>query len=78
MAPPVILVVGASGYFGSKIVQAFGKHKANVVLKGLSRKPRSTPDGGSPLSWVVGDMLRPVTLDNALAGVDIVVSSANG
>ena len=46
-----------------------------MQVKGLSRKPRSETSG---LSWVVGDMLKPDTLDSALKGVDVVVSSANG
>ena len=54
------------------------------ALYRLPREPRAMsrrgapPDATSAVEWVRGDLMDPVSLDAALKGVDVVVSSANG
>ena len=72
---PKILVVGATGYLGAKILRHLAP--AGVDVRALSR--RGAPAGATgAVEWVRGDMLDPASLDAALKGVDVVVSSANG
>jgi len=76
---PAVLVVGATGALGKKIVQSFVREKAagkTFSLKAMSRRTQTDDQG--QVEWVVGDMLKQDTLPNVLKGVDIVVCSANG
>jgi uncharacterized protein YbjT (DUF2867 family) len=68
---PVILVVGATGFLGAKILRQLQADPA-ITLRAMSR--RAPRDG----SWVQGDLMDPASLDRAMQGVDVVVSSANG
>ena len=71
-----VLVVGATGFLGGKILQDLVSHKT-ADLRAMSRKaPRTSAN--NDVVWVQGDMMDPVSLDAALQGVDVVVSSANG
>jgi len=73
---PKILVVGATGFLGSKIQRNL-EQDATVELRAMSR--RGTPAGSdASVEWVRGDLMDPASLDAALKGVDVVVSSANG
>jgi uncharacterized protein YbjT (DUF2867 family) len=73
---PKILVVGATGFLGGKILRQLAKHPS-ITLRAISRRTASV-DAAAAVQWVRGDMLDPATLDAALQGVDVVVSSANG
>ena len=71
-----VLIVGASGFLGQKIVRAL-EGRPGMSIRAMSRK--GAPAGAaSGVTWVQGDMMDPASLDRALAGVDVVVSSANG
>ena len=71
-----ILVVGATGFLGAKILGQLAQD-ATVALRAMSR--RGAPaDASAAVEWVQGDLMEPATLDAALKGVDVVVSSANG
>ncbi len=71
-----ILVVGATGFLGAKILGQLTLD-ATVALRAMSR--RGAPaDATAAVEWVRGDLMDPTTLDAALKGVDVVVSSANG
>ncbi len=71
-----VLVVGATGFLGRKILRSLMQH-SNVYIKAMSR--RGAPKGEfSDLEWVQADMMDPASLDAALQGVDVVISSANG
>ena len=72
-----ILVVGASGYFGKKVLAHLKTMQAEkgLVIKAMSRQARPAQDG---VEWVAGDMMKPASLDKAMRGVDVVVTSANG
>ena len=70
-----ILVVGATGFLGAKILRQLERERAS--LRAMSR--RGTPaDASAAVEWVRGDMMDTASLDSALKGVDVVVSSANG
>lgn len=71
-----VLLVGATGFLGAKILRNLALD-ASVAVVAMSRK--GAPSGESAgVEWVRGDMLDPASLDRALQGVDVVVSSANG
>ena len=61
-----ILVIGGTGHVGSEVVKELKKRDADVRV--LARKPdvKSLPG----VDMVVGDLLDPVSIDNALQGVD--------
>ena len=70
-----ILVVGGSGFLGAKILGQLTQD-ATLTLRAMSR--RGAPaDANSAVQWVRGDLMEPTTLDAALKGVDVVVSSAS-
>lgn len=75
-APRRVLVVGATGFLGAKIVTKL-QAEPGVIIRSMSRKdaPSDAPAG---VEWVRGDMMDPASLDRALEGADVVVSSANG
>ena len=71
-----ILLVGATGFLGAKILRELARD-GSVALRAMSR--RSAPaDAAAGVEWVRGDMMDPASLDAALGGVDVVVTSANG
>src|SRR5207249_8921989 len=71
-----VLLVGATGFLGAKILRNLARDSSLAVVA-MSRK--ETPSGESAdVEWVRGDMMDPASLDRALQGVDVVVSSANG
>ena len=69
-----ILVVGATGFLGGKILRLLEQDKA-VSLRAMSRRQGGT---GGTVEWVRADMMDPSSLRAALDRVDVVVSSANG
>lgn len=70
-----VLLVGATGFLGAKILRNLA-HDANVAVVAMSRKGAPSNDSAD-VEWVRGDMMDPASLDHALQGVDVVVSSAN-
>lgn len=98
MAPPTaktttILLVGATGFLGKKVLAAFQQEaqklqtssssSSHLLIKASSRRPQkqqgtNKEEGGAGVQWVVADMMQPATLDAALGGVDVVVTTANG
>ena len=71
-----VLVVGASGFLGAKIQRQL-EQMPTVTLRAMSR--RGAPENATAaVEWVRGDLMDPASLDAALKGVDVVVSSANG
>ena len=71
-----VLVVGATGFLGAKIKRQLEQDET-VALRAMSR--RGAPaDATAAVEWVHGDLMDTVSLDAALKGVDVVVSSANG
>lgn len=89
-----ILVVGAGGNFGKRVLSQLLRMQAHkecpmeiptgkeadgagmtLIIKAMSRKAKKGSDG---VEWVVGDMMKPETLDKAMQGVDVVITSAAG
>ena len=71
-----ILFVGATGFLGAKILRELAGDES-VALRAMSR--RGAPaEAAAGVEWVRGDMMDPASLDAALGGVDVVVTSANG
>jgi uncharacterized protein YbjT (DUF2867 family) len=69
-----ILVVGATGFLGTKI-QLQLELDPTVTLRAMSR--RGAPaDANAVVEWVRGDLMDPESLDAALKDVDVVVTSA--
>ena len=74
--PQRVLVVGATGFLGQKILDNLSRD-ASVLVRAMSRKG-APADAAPGTEWVRADMMDPASLDRALQGVDVVVSSANG
>ena len=74
-----ILVAGATGHVGSQIVRLL-LDKGHFV-RALIRDPKQKIDGlegaGGTLEYAVGSLEDRASLENALDGIDTVVSSAN-
>ncbi|UVC12828.1 SDR family oxidoreductase [Mesorhizobium onobrychidis] len=70
-----VLVVGATGFLGAKILRNLA-HAANATVVAMSRKGAPSNESAD-VEWVRGDLMDPASLDRALQGVDVVVSSAN-
>ena len=68
---PTVLVVGATGYLGAKVLQAM-TGRSDVVVRAMSRRTKSEA------GWVQADLMDPASLDRALQDVDVVVTTANG
>ena len=71
----MILVTGATGTVGREVVAQL--LAAGEKVRGLSRDPSKAPFDGY-VEVVVGDLMKPETLDAAVAGVDRVFSLAVG
>jgi uncharacterized protein YbjT (DUF2867 family) len=70
-----VLVVGATGFLGAKVLRNLAGDE-NATVLAMSRK--GAPSGDvARVEWVRGDMMDSASLDRALQGVDVVVSSAN-
>lgn len=71
-----ILVVGATGFLGTKVRRQL-ELDPTVTLRAVSR--RGAPaDAPATVEWVRGDLMDTASLDAALKDVDVVVTSANG
>ncbi|WP_167693542.1 NmrA family NAD(P)-binding protein [Sinorhizobium meliloti] len=70
-----VLVVGATGFLGAKVLCKLA-HDASVAVVAMSRKGAPSNESAD-VEWVRGDMMDPGSLDRALQGVDVIVSSAN-
>src|SRR6476660_8848454 len=67
-SPPVVLLTGASGYVGGRLIPLL--EQQSLVLRCLARNPdKLRPIVKEPTRIVRGDVLDPASLDEALQGV---------
>lgn len=67
---PVVLVTGATGYIGGRLVSVL--EASGVRLRCLARRPAALQSRVAPTTDVVeGDLFDPASLDAALAGVGV-------
>ena len=69
-APPLVLLTGASGYVGGRLLQSLEQHGCRVRC--LARRPAVLQAKAGPSTEVVaGDVLDRPSLEPALRGVDV-------
>ena len=73
-----VLVVGATGHVGSQVARLLAE--SGRPVRAFVRSAGSTIHGADdlPISYVVGDLRDPDSVDAAVRGVGVVVSTANG
>ena len=67
-----ILVTGATGMLGTRVVQRLAERGSQVRV--LSRRARAS---GENVEYVAGDLAKGTGLDEAVAGVDVIVHCAS-
>jgi len=67
-----VLVTGATGFVGSRLVPALvdAGHEVSVLVRDADRYDRPTADGEPPVRVFEGDLLEPATLGPALERTD--------
>ena len=70
----VTLVVGATGHLGGRVVEdASGQ---GLPIRALVRPHRASEWSGRNVSFAIGDLLDPMSLDRACDGIDQVIATA--
>jgi len=71
-----VLILGATGGFGSAITQAMAGNGWQV--RALSREPKASPQtSDANINWVTGDLDKPESLYDAARRVDVIVHAVN-
>ncbi|WP_299245997.1 NAD-dependent epimerase/dehydratase family protein [uncultured Aquimarina sp.] len=77
MNNPKILVIGATGLVGSQITKILAD-KGHDVTAMIRKEGTTISDAPQSIKYVLGDLKDRNSLDNAVKGMDIVISTANG
>src|SRR6185369_17669377 len=75
----MVLVTGGTGFLGSYIIKELIEKNFPVraIRRSTSKLPFYIPAGiFEKVAWIDGDILDPVSLDEAMDGVDTVIHSA--
>jgi uncharacterized protein YbjT (DUF2867 family) len=70
--PPLLLVTGGTGTLGTHVIQRLRERGCRVRV--LSRRVR---DEASGVEYVVGDLIKGIGVDKAVAGSDVIVHCAS-
>lgn len=71
-----ILITGATGLFGSYLVKKFIQAGDIFALKRNSSSENLLGDDASKVNWIEGDILDPVSLEDAMEEIDMVIHVA--
>jgi nucleoside-diphosphate-sugar epimerase len=71
-----ILITGATGLFGSYLSKKFMEEGEIFALKRASRSKGLLENSDFGITWVEGDILDPLSLEEAMEEVDMVIHSA--
>jgi dihydroflavonol-4-reductase len=71
-----ILITGATGLFGSYLVKRFAQEGSIFAIKRKNSSNNLLGDDASIVNWLEGDILDPISLENAMEGIDMVIHSA--
>ena len=71
-----ILITGATGLFGSYLSKKFMEEGEILALKREHRSKGLLENSDSGITWVEGDILDPLSLEEAMENVDMVIHSA--
>jgi len=72
---PRVLILGATGGFGTAITQQMAARGWQV--RAITRKPHEHNDSSKQVDWIVGDLGQPDTLVDAAKNVDVIVHAVN-
>lgn len=70
-----VLILGATGGFGSELTQHMAKHGWQVSA--VTRKLPKQDINSSRIEWIIGDLDKPQTLVDAAQHIDVVVHAVN-
>jgi dihydroflavonol-4-reductase len=71
-----ILITGATGLFGSYLSRKFMEEGEIIALKREHRSKGLLENNDSGIAWVEGDILDPLSLEEAMENVDLVIHAA--
>ena len=69
MKHPLILLTGATGYIGGRLLRLLEEHE--YAVRCLARRPEAVRPTNAATEIVAGDVLERATLDHALRGVEV-------
>ncbi|WP_278612326.1 NAD-dependent epimerase/dehydratase family protein [Paenarthrobacter ureafaciens] len=70
-----VLLIGASGFVGSRILRAL-QTRTDALVTILSRRPNDAPRAHGT-AVVPGDLMTPSSLSSAINGIDVVINAAS-
>lgn len=71
-----ILITGATGLFGSYLTRRFAMHHEVFCLKRKGQAHGLLEDFAAHVQWKEGDVLDPISIEEAVEGMDLVIHAA--